>query len=103
MAERFEDKRINEALELLNEVAKDKKAELQEMVTDKYSNLKTALGGIAERWQHQSKEAYDRSREKVKELASEVDENVHKNPWPYIGGTALGFLILGYFLGRSRK
>jgi ElaB/YqjD/DUF883 family membrane-anchored ribosome-binding protein len=103
MAERFEDKRINEALELLNEVAKDKKAELQDMVSDKYSNLKSALGGVAEKLQHQARESYVQGKEKVKELACEVDESVHKNPWPYLGGTALGFLILGYFLGRSKK
>lgn len=103
MAERFEDKRINEALELLNEVAKDKKAELQKMVTGKYSNLKSVLSGVAEGLQHQARETYEQGKEKVKDLASEADESVHKNPWPYLGGTALGFLILGFFLGRSRK
>ena len=43
MAEKFEDKKINEALDLLNELAKEKKAELQGMVSEKYSHLKSAL------------------------------------------------------------
>lgn len=103
MTDRFDDKRINEALELLNEVARDKKAELQSMVTNKYAELHSAIGGIAGKLQHNVAEGYHRSTEKVKELASDVDESVHKNPWPYLGGTALGFLILGYFLGRSKK
>jgi ElaB/YqjD/DUF883 family membrane-anchored ribosome-binding protein len=103
MTDRFDDKRINEALELLNEVARDKKVELQGIVSNKYGELRSAIGGVAGKLQHDVVETYHRSTEKVKELASEVDESVHKNPWPYLGGTALGFLILGYFLGRSKK
>jgi ElaB/YqjD/DUF883 family membrane-anchored ribosome-binding protein len=32
-----------------------------------------------------------------------VDKSVHRNPWPYIGGTAAVALLLGYILGRNRK
>jgi ElaB/YqjD/DUF883 family membrane-anchored ribosome-binding protein len=103
MTDRFDDKRINEALELLNEVARDKKVELQNMVTNKYGELQSAIGGVAGKLQRNVVEGYHRSTEKVKALASDVDESVHQNPWPYLGGTALGFLILGYFLGRSKK
>jgi ElaB/YqjD/DUF883 family membrane-anchored ribosome-binding protein len=103
MTDRFDDKRINEALELLNEVARDKKVELQGIVSNKYGELRSAIGGVAGKLQHNVVETYQRGTEKAKELASEVDESVHKNPWPYLGGTALGFLILGYFLGRSKK
>ena len=37
--DRFEDKRINEALELLNSDARDKKAELQAAMESKYTDL----------------------------------------------------------------
>jgi ElaB/YqjD/DUF883 family membrane-anchored ribosome-binding protein len=103
MAERFEDKRINEALDLLNELAKDKKADFEELLTDKYSHLKTALGGVAGKLRHQAEETFSQGKQKAKEMAGVMDGSVHKNPWPYIGGTALGFLILGFFLGRSKK
>ena len=103
MAERFEDKRINEALELLNEAAKDKKAELQNIVADKYSSLKSVLGEVAEGLQQQARGTYKHGKEKIKDLASKSDKSVHKNPWQYLGGTAIGFLILGFFLGRSTK
>lgn len=103
MADRFEDKKIDEALELLNKVAKDKKAEFLHMISNKYGNLKSALGGAAERMEHQARESYSQGRDTAKDLASNLDESVHKNPWPYLGGTALGFLFLGLFLGRPRK
>jgi hypothetical protein len=41
--DRFDDKRINEALELLNEVAREKKAELQAAVAHKYTDLASAM------------------------------------------------------------
>lgn len=103
MAEKTDDRKISEALELLNEVAKDKQAELRDMVSDQYGNLMAALGGIAEKAQQQARETYEQGKEKLLDLASDVDASVHKNPWPYVGGAALGSLILGYFLARPRK
>ena len=103
MTDRFDDKRINEALDLLNEMAKEKKADLQEMIHTKYGNLRSAVSGAAGKVQHDVAETYHHGKEKVKELASEVDESVRKNPWLYIGGTALGCLILGFLMGRSKK
>jgi len=100
---KFDDKRIDEALQLLNDVAREKKAELLDMVSRKYADLKSALGGAAEKVKEQAEKTYAEGKEKVIELASVVDDTVHKNPWPYLGGTALGFLVLGFIFGRSRK
>ena len=103
MADKIEDKKINEALDLLNELAKEKKAELQGMMSEKYSHLKSVLGGASERLQHQVKAGLEQGEETVKEFASTIDKSVHENPWPYLGSTALGFFILGLFLNRHKK
>jgi ElaB/YqjD/DUF883 family membrane-anchored ribosome-binding protein len=103
MSEKLEDKRINEALELLNEVAKEKKAELQGMVSEKYGSLKAALGGAGEKLEHEARETLAHGKQEVKELASRIEDRVRQNPWPYLGGTALGFLLLGLFLARPKK
>jgi ElaB/YqjD/DUF883 family membrane-anchored ribosome-binding protein len=104
MSSKIENKNIDEALALLNELAKDKTAELKDMISAKYGNLKSALGGVAGRMQHGARETHARGQKRAEELASNADTGVRKNPWPYLGGTALVFLVLGcFFGGRFRK
>ncbi|MBI5197144.1 MAG: DUF883 domain-containing protein [Nitrospirae bacterium] len=102
MADLFADKRIHEALELLNEVARDKRTELVNLISSKYGHLKSTFETMEEKIQHESAEAYRRGREKVVTAAKEVDESAHKHPWPYIAGAAVTTLLLGYILGRSK-
>ena len=80
--------KFEEALSLLNDAAKEKKEDIQRLLSDKYSHIKDALSV---------------GQERAAEVFEEVDENVHKNPWAYIGGAALGALLLGYILGSQRK
>ena len=41
-------------------------------------------------------------QEKVKQVATAVDDQVHENPWPYIGGAALAAFLFGFILGRKK-
>jgi len=104
--------RLTDALKVLEEAAKEKKEELKHLITDKYSVLKDAFfdaeNSASERFDNikvKSVEAAANAKEigeeKAKEIANNVDESVHKNPWPYIGGVAVGSLLLGYILGRK--
>ena len=105
--------KLSEALKLLEDAAKEKKNELQNMIQGKYSHLKDALIDKEEDITHAllaakkqalkaAVHASEIGTERAKEIAAEVDQQVRENPWPYIGGVALGSLLIGYILGRSK-
>jgi len=105
---------IAEALKLLEEAAHQKKDELRAIMSNKFTNLKnlvmesegsfmkalvSAKGHALEATAH----AKDVGVEKAREMARDVNESVHRSPWPYIAGSAAAGLLLGYLLGRDRK
>ncbi|MCH2175873.1 MAG: hypothetical protein MK193_09120 [Lentisphaeria bacterium] len=48
-----------------------------------------------------TKDALCRSGELIREKSKEVDDKVHNNPWPVVGGAFVGGILLGYILGRK--
>jgi len=105
---------IAEALKLLEDAAEQKKDELKNVMSDKYKNLKNlimesesslvkSLSEAKRQAAEAAKHAKDVSVEKSLEIVGDVDKNVHRNPWAYIGGTAVIGLLLGYVLGRNPK
>jgi len=101
--DRFDDKRINEALELLNAAARDKKEELQTALANKYTDLSSVFGSITDQMRQRVTSTYEAGKQKVVDVATDIDKSVHKNPWAYIGGTAAAALLFGFLLGRSRR
>lgn len=101
--DRFEDKRINEALDLLNEVARDKKAELQAAMENKYTDLSSVVRAFTEQMKHRATEGYEAGKQKVVDVATDINKSVHNNPWAYVGGAAAAGLVFGFLLGRSRR
>jgi len=101
--DRFEDKRINEALELLNAAARDKKGELQAAMENKYADLSSVVSSFTDQMKSRATEKFEAGKQKVIDVATDIDKSVHKNPWAYIGGAAAGAMLLGFLLGRSRK
>jgi len=103
-------KKFEEALHLLNEAAREKKDEIQNLMTDRYSQIRDVLEDAAKK----SKKTYRRVKndaeewvgeggESVREVISDLDDKVHENPWAYLGGVAVGALLLGFILGSSSR
>jgi ElaB protein len=102
--------KIAEALKLLNEAAQEKKSDLAGMIADKYETLKQvivdsekSMGHAFARGEKRAVEAAMQAKEFGIKKAKEVDERVHDNPWPYIGGAALVGILVGYILGRKNN
>jgi len=100
---RFEDKPIEEALEMLNAVARDHKAELQTAMENKYADLSSVVRAFTDEVKSQASEKIDNVQHKVGEVAAGIDRSVRRNPWAYIGGAAAAALAMGFLLGRLRR
>ncbi len=103
--------KINEALKLLEDAAKENKDQFLCATTGRYENLKGAIldeKGLKERLALAAQKAAEMAAnlkeaaaDKAKEIAGAIDQNVRKNPWPYVAGVAVGALMLGFVLGRK--
>lgn len=100
--------KIQEALELLNEAAKEKREEVFTMLDDKYEHLREVLSHAASNGQHMAEGAKKQiyktlqaEEKKLKQVASQWDRKVHKNPWVVIGGVALGSFVMGMIMSRK--
>lgn len=104
--------KVHEALKLLEQVACEKKEEIGKLIADKYGNLREAmsqteskvsqsLGVARDKISAAASQAREVGGERAREVGAVVDENVRRHPWPYIGGVAVGSLLLGYILGRK--
>jgi ElaB/YqjD/DUF883 family membrane-anchored ribosome-binding protein len=94
--------KLNEALAQLNEAVKERREELDKLIAEKYTNLKAAFGGAAHASADWVKEQGKEVGDTAKLAASTVDRSAHVHPWYFVGGAALGGLLLGFLLGRSR-
>jgi len=102
--------KIVEALELLNEAAKEKKDEFKGLFTDKYSHIKQMMVAGAEQGkqildqaEHVTHDALIEGEAKIKRVVVEADKRVHENPWPYITSAAALSLLFGFIMGSKHK
>jgi ElaB/YqjD/DUF883 family membrane-anchored ribosome-binding protein len=99
----FEDERINEALELLNAVARDNKEELQAAIENKYTDLSAVVNTFTDQMKCRAAEKFEAGRRKVVYVATDINSCIHGNPWPYIGGVAAAAMLLGFVMGKSQR
>ena len=101
--------KIHEALNLLNEVAQEKKGELWETIVDKYAYVRDMVHNVTDEGLENAsaarKDLLKALQAKEKELfatARKIDKQVREEPWKVVGGVALASLIAGIFLGRRK-
>lgn len=100
--------KIDEALSLLNEAAKDKKDEFSGLVKGKYDDLKKVLMDLESDVESQARHGLDKAKDlshetadRIRRTATKVDDRVHEDPWKTVGWTVVGALVVGFLLGRK--
>ncbi len=76
---------IQTALNKLKSSRTEKEVELIDLVSSMYNNFK---------------EVKEEATEKISESLGYVNDSVHKRPWYYIGGAALGGFLIGMLFHR---
>src|SRR6185503_17374720 len=94
--------KLNEALELLNEAASEKKEELKDMLTGKYTHIKDLMTADAQKAKSAVEDVIADGEERIKKAVTKVDSRVRKDPWPYVAATTAAALLLGYLMGSRR-
>ncbi len=107
---RHSSRKIDEALELLNQAAREKTEEFSKILTDRYFNLKeTLLGSVRSKGENLDgvletvQETLHQSEETFLEAARSLNDDIRKNPWAYLGGAAPAGRLLGVILGNSKR
>jgi len=78
-----------------------KETTLGETIKEKANIAKEKIGDVYGGVKSKSSELCNQSGEFIKDRAKVVDDKVHNNPWPVVGGAFVTGILLGYILGRK--
>ena len=102
--------KFEEAIQLLNEAALEKKKEIESLLGDKYENVREKIEEAVSKNQDQFhrmrklvEDSIEEGQGQLEKKKKQVNSEVRKNPWKYLGGTALGALLLGMMMGSRKK
>jgi hypothetical protein len=92
----------------LGQTAQAKTAPAQDFIQNAVRGFTDSFGSVAGPVGEYGTQSYDKIAEvaavgieEARRIGGEVDRSVRANPWPYLGGIAVGTLALGVILGRS--
>src|SRR5688572_18721076 len=95
--------KIQEALEILNETARNKRQELYDVMGEQYEDIRSAFSDVKSTGRKTLHKARERASnlagaqsEQIKQAAAQVDHKLRNNPWPILAGVAIGSFIVGY-------
>jgi ElaB/YqjD/DUF883 family membrane-anchored ribosome-binding protein len=101
--------KITDALEVLNEAAREQADELGSLCARKYKDLHKAVGAV----EHDVADSVRHGRERlaalrhaaadeVKSTAKTVDRKAHESPWVAMAPAVVAALAIGFLVGRKQ-
>lgn len=91
---------LDEALAHVNEAAKERREDVKRLVDEKYTDLRSAVGGAANASADWAREQGREVGDKARLAARTVNRSVRTHPWYYVGGAAASGLLVGLLVGR---
>jgi ElaB/YqjD/DUF883 family membrane-anchored ribosome-binding protein len=102
--------KISEALQLLDDAATQEKDSIQDMLRDRFHNLKNivvaaehSFGDSVSRARDSAYEKAQMAKEYSVATAKKVDKSAHESPWLFVVGFGLFGLLFGFLLGRAGR
>ncbi|HVK62022.1 MAG TPA: hypothetical protein VM432_10745 [Bdellovibrionales bacterium] len=112
MARSNKPKTMSDAIDALDEAMNSQAApDLNATVSAGFDDLKSAFrentqagaeyaSRMIDSAKRELSDNFDEVSKRAKIAADDVDRSVRANPWPFIGGAAVGMLALGFLIGR---
>ncbi len=105
--------KIQQALDLLNEAAHEKRAELYQSLEGQYDELMKALSEITESIKEKATDVKKKAEvtihsgqkkieDSVIDAAEKMEEKVHQKPWAFLGAVAVSAFVIGAVLSRKK-
>ena len=92
-------------MEIINHTKKNGNINLKEKYEHFVHELQEALfenKKALDKLKKFTEEALEESGEKISHAARDVQKNVKKNPWAYIGAVSAVALLVGFILGKKK-
>ena len=90
--------KLEDALKIIRDGASETKDELQDLLNDKYQDVRTWLEDAGDESSAKVRSFAKRGAKAARGAAKDVSESIHENPWAYVGGAALVGLAVGYLI-----
>lgn len=84
--------KLEEALDLVNQAAREKKEDVMRLLEEKYTDIRASLTEVAMN-----------NKEILRQVRRVAEEKIQKNPLGSVGSIAAGALIFGFILGLSKR
>ncbi len=103
--------RLSEAMQTLEELASQERAEVRELLSTQIGSLKKAFREMEPEVRQTLRNASERisqfatvtaqaTKEKMKDIGQNVDMKAHEKPWAFVGASAIAGALAGYYLGH---
>jgi ElaB/YqjD/DUF883 family membrane-anchored ribosome-binding protein len=96
-------KQVEEAISVLVQSTHDKTGDLADLLEEEYEDFRDILHDLNRDIHRKARRMKKVGTKRVRETAENINEHVHKDPWPGIGITAGCAFIAGLLLGSCKN